>query len=53
MLDQQLVKDRQSGLLAEAERRRLACLRPREPLVRIRFTLELQLGKRYLKTADI
>ncbi len=53
MFDLQLAKDRQSALLAEAAQRRLARSRPREPLVRIRLTFELQLGKRTLRTAGL
>jgi hypothetical protein len=46
MLTQQLVKDRISALLADAEQRRLAGLRPpREPLLRLRLTIEFQLGR--------
>jgi hypothetical protein len=47
LLTIQVVKDRQSALLAEAEQHRLARQRPpREPLVRLRLTIELQLGRR-------
>jgi hypothetical protein len=47
MFDHQLVKERQSALLADAELSRLARQRPeKEPLVRFRMTIELQLGRR-------
>jgi hypothetical protein len=53
LFTQQLVRDRQAGLLADAEQRRLAGLRPpKEPLVRFRLTIELQLGRRRLATTD-
>jgi hypothetical protein len=46
----QLVRDHQASLLAEAERERLAGKRTsREPLLRIRLTIELQLGRRKLE----
>lgn len=46
----QLVRDRQASLLAEADRERLAGGRPsREPLLRFRLTIELQLGRRKLE----
>jgi hypothetical protein len=47
MFNQQLVKDRQAALLADAELSRLARQRPRkEPLVSLRLTIEFQLGGR-------
>jgi hypothetical protein len=47
LLNQQVVKDRYSRLLAEAQQRRLAGQRPpNEPLVRFRLTIEFQLGRR-------
>lgn len=47
MFDFQLVKDRQAALLADAEQSRLAREGPRkEPLMRVRLTIELQLGRR-------
>ena len=53
LFTQQLLKDHQTALLAEAEQHRLGSLRqPKEPLVRFRLTIELQLGRRRLKTAD-
>jgi hypothetical protein len=53
MFDQQLVRDRQAALLADAEQIHLARQRPvKEPLVRLRLTIELQLGRRRLGTAD-
>jgi len=53
LLTQQLLKDRNAELLADAEQHRLARLRPpRESLVRIRLTIELQLGRRKLGTVD-
>jgi hypothetical protein len=46
-----VVKNHQAALLAEAERARLAGQRPpREPLLRVRLTIELQLGRRKLET---
>lgn len=49
-LIQQLVRDRYAELTADAEQRRVARLRPeREPLVRLRFTFELQLGRRHIR----
>jgi hypothetical protein len=49
-LIQQLVRDRYAELSADAEQHRLARLRPeREPLVRIRFTFELQLGRKQIR----
>ena len=52
LLTQQLLKDRNAELLADAEQHRLARLRPpRESLVRIRLTIELQFGRRKLETA--
>lgn len=48
MFDHQLVKDRQAELLADAELSRLARQKPeKEPLVRFRMTIELQLGRRW------
>ena len=53
LLTRQLVRDRQASLLADAEQRRLAGMRPKsEPLVRVRLTIELQLGRRRLATTD-
>ena len=53
MFDRQLVKDRQKELLADAELIHIARQRPpKEPLVRLRLTIELQLGRRRLGTAD-
>jgi hypothetical protein len=47
MFDHQLVKERQAALLADADQSRLARQRPhKEPLVRVRLTIELQLGGR-------
>jgi hypothetical protein len=47
MLYEQLVKDRQGELLADAEQGRLARRQSaKEPLVRFRMTIELQLGRR-------
>jgi hypothetical protein len=47
MFDLQLVKDRQAALLADAEQTRMARQTARhEPLVRVRLTIELQLGRR-------
>jgi len=47
MFNQQLVKERQTALLADAQLSRLARQMPRkEPLVRIRLTIEFQLGRR-------
>jgi hypothetical protein len=46
MFDQQLVKDRQAELLADAELRRIARQGPpKEPLVKLRLTIEFQLGR--------
>jgi hypothetical protein len=53
MFNQQLVKERQAALLIDADQRRRARMQPREPLVRIRLTLEFQLGNRTPKTADL
>jgi hypothetical protein len=47
MFDLQLVRDRQAELLVDAEQRRLAGQKPpKEPLVKVRLTIELQLGRR-------
>jgi hypothetical protein len=47
IFDQLVVKDRQAELLADAEQRRLARQKaPKEPLVRVRLTIEFQLGRR-------
>jgi hypothetical protein len=47
MFDHELVRERQAVLLADAELSRLARRRaPKEPLVRFRMTIELQLGRR-------
>ena len=47
MFYDQLIKDRQGELLAEAEQGRLARRRsPKEPLLKVRLTIELQLGRR-------
>ncbi|MDQ6722115.1 MAG: hypothetical protein M3003_15155 [Candidatus Dormibacteraeota bacterium] len=52
LLTQQLLKDRHSELLADAEQRRLARLQPpRESLVRLRLTIELQFGRRKVEAA--
>ena len=47
MFYEQLVKDRQGELLADAEQGRLARRQsPKEPLLKVRLTIELQLGRR-------
>jgi hypothetical protein len=47
MFYEQLVKHRQAALLADAEQSRLARRQSqKEPLLRVRLTLELQLGRR-------
>ena len=47
MFYEQLVKDRQGELLADAEQNRLARRQsPKEPLLKVRLTIELQLGRR-------
>jgi hypothetical protein len=52
MLTRQLVHDRNSELLAHAEGRRLARQQPpRESLVRLRLTIELQFGRRKVEAA--
>jgi hypothetical protein len=52
-LTRQVVNDRQSELLAEAQQRSLARRGPhKEPIVRFRLTIELQLGRRKLGTVD-
>jgi hypothetical protein len=52
LVTQQLVHDRHSELLADADMRRMDRQRPpRESLVRIRLTLELQFGRRKVETA--
>jgi hypothetical protein len=53
MFDQQLVRERRASLLAEAKQIHLARQRPeKEPLIRLRLTVEIQLGRRRLGTAD-
>jgi len=47
MFYEQLVKDRHGELLADAEQSRLARRQPaKEPLLKFRLTIELQLGRR-------
>lgn len=47
MFYEQLVKDRQGELLSGAEQGRLARRQSqKEPLLRVRLTIELQLGRR-------
>jgi len=48
MFYEQLVKDRHGELLADAEQSRYARRQsPKEPVLKVKLTIELQLGRRW------
>ncbi len=48
----QIAKDRQAALLREAHNHALTRVRPREPLVKFRLTIELRLGREHPMHAE-